>query len=258
MLIFFVACTDGVLPDAAVSDDEVVLRSSCPDCSDSYLQGLMFDHTDNSCDFGFQIRLASGAKVSQVVWDFGDGNTATTDPSQLDFDSVEHPYTETGQYTVTVTVYYINGCCEMATVDVKCERLCAYFLCYEDYFSQFGCTSGVTVKIDGVPTTINFLDENGEPYSISNNAGNFNTLAAALADIANQLGVEFYVNDPGIGANCKKGDVDFDLGLFFVDSGVEFVSLNGADDSDCDNPQSGNAGEPSVDFFRKCEGLDVE
>lgn len=58
-------------------------------------------------NFSTSVVAESGATVSRVVYDFGDGETQTvTDPGQ----KVSHTYAEAGDYTAKVTVYFsVNG-----------------------------------------------------------------------------------------------------------------------------------------------------
>ncbi len=69
-------------------------------------------NTDNVCvGDTAHFSVTSNLDIDHVDWDFGDGNTATTqpDPSDLKTAEAEHVYTQDGNYTVSATIHTVNG-----------------------------------------------------------------------------------------------------------------------------------------------------
>jgi len=64
--------------------------------------------------------IYASSPVDHVDWDFGDGNTGTSTASQPNTRSiVSHQYTAPGTYTVTATVYLVNGAVRTLTYQIE-------------------------------------------------------------------------------------------------------------------------------------------
>lgn len=79
--------------DNTAMDSVVVIQSNIKYSVDASCNSSTFAFSNNSC---------VGANPATYLWDFGDGNTATTQ-------NATHTYTTPNQYTVTLTVTDANG-----------------------------------------------------------------------------------------------------------------------------------------------------
>jgi gliding motility-associated-like protein len=92
-------------------------------------------------NFSDQSTIASG-NINGWVWDFGDGNTANTQNPQ-------HCYTQTGVYTVSLTVYSAVGCADSLTINNM-------ITVYPVPVASFSATPQTTTVLQ---PTVNFTDQ---------------------------------------------------------------------------------------------------
>ncbi len=178
-------------------------------------------------------------KQPKRSWTLDMGNGTIISSDQNGSDKVNYCYSNSGNYTITLTYSNGGGANWLVTISTqKCQKKCDYWLCLTDYYGAFGCSNGITVRVNGVVQNIPFTK------SVSNTSYGVNDLIAELKLIANNLGVT-YVNFAPQLLTCHKGP-GITHGHFFLNSPVEFLTLYG--DSSCAMPQNPNAGLPSVNW----------
>lgn len=86
-------------------------KDSCSRCINLCVNQVPFcwanysiNPVDNYHTFTFKAESSDGLAVAGYYWDFGDGNTSTEGPE------VTYTYSEVGQYTVCLTIVYVNEC----------------------------------------------------------------------------------------------------------------------------------------------------
>lgn len=217
--------------------DNVVLT-----CSNNLITGITADQL-RDCTYNFAIQLAGDVTIDQIQWNFGDGSSSMSRQPT-------HTYASSGNYQVSVTTVDDEGCCNVLTTQVSCDqeaKNCAYYLCHTDFYHEFGCSCGVTVSNNGVIQDIPFTD------CVSNNSYGIYDLINEFEIIAATLGVEFRTSYPEI-KTCTKGDADLPIGYFFIDSGIQFLTLYG-DDTSCPMPQSSSdtSTNDPMGWIHECE-----
>ena len=80
----------------------VVSKNSCDMLQKTAVQGQ-----DNTYQFTTKATVGNGAKVSRVVYDFGDGSATVTQSDAAA--AVTHTYSKSGTFTAKVTVFVVNA-----------------------------------------------------------------------------------------------------------------------------------------------------
>jgi gliding motility-associated-like protein len=98
----------------------MIARQGLPPFNQSYfsqiggLQNLAVEITQN-------LEINSKYSFSSIDWDFGDGTTAVTypdNPPDNTHSSIQHTFTEPGNYTVTAIIHLDRGCVVNASMEV--------------------------------------------------------------------------------------------------------------------------------------------
>ena len=211
-------------------------------CGSSLSAGFYFVNIDKCC---VDLLIKNYEPKREWILDMGNGTIINSDINGSD--KVSYCYTSSGQYKLRLK--YINpngsmpGAEENLIIDTQeCIKRCDYYLCLEEYYGQFGCSNGITVKVNGVIQDIPFTK------SISNASWGSNDLIAEFTAIASNLGITYVNYAPQI-KTCNKGP-SITYGHFFLDSEVEFLTLYG--DGSCPNPQNPNAGNAEKNWDNNC------
>ena len=175
-------------------------------------------------------------EVQGLTWIVDMGNNKDKVYSIAGQNVVSHVcYEDPGYYTVTLQYFDAND-------DVVIEYTrniyipetgcgtgpCSYWVCFTDYYNYFGCVESVTYKINGI--TYTYILPNGP---VSNTSYGVGLLIQELNQLAINLDVQ-YANYSAEHEVCKKGTAmnsPVIHGHFFLNSDVEFISLNGAPDN---------------------------
>ncbi len=203
--------------------------------------------------------------------DFGDGNII----SYLEGEDVssQHCYNDIGSFNISITYFDEDDNIvsiyerQIIITDASCGNPPVhrnYFLCFEDYYGNFGCVKSITYKdLNGIE--IEYLFPNGP---VTNTSYGVNLLISEMADFAqNHLNGVKYSNVQIDVQECTKDDNDpntppnpaYLIGHFLLDCPYEILRFNASPDnvqcmpSSCPiTPlcqQSPNAGAPYVNFF---------
>jgi hypothetical protein len=216
--------------------------------SASYSYAVNIAHCSSLVSNGFHYVTVTECCVEVLIinkqpkrsWTLNMGNGTIIYSDQNGSDKVNYCYSTSGNYTITLTYSGGGGAIWLVNISTqKCQKKSDYWLCLTDYYGAFGCSAGITVKINGVVQNIPFTK------SVSNASYGVNDMIAELTLIANNLGVT-YVNYAPQLLTCHKGP-GITHGHFFLNSPVEFLTLYG--DNSCTLPQYPNAGSPSVPWL---------
>lgn len=139
-------------------------------------------------------------------------------------------YDEPGYYFVTLSYFDSND--DLVTEYVRSIYIpdtgcgsgpCSYWLCLTDYYNLFGCAKSVTYKINGVE--YEYIFPNGP---VSNTSYGVGLLIQEMSQLATTLGVQ-YANFNEF-ETCLK-DPGIVHGHFFLNTNIEFISINAAPDN---------------------------
>ena len=139
-------------------------------------------------------------------------------------------YDNPGYYTVTLNYYDSNNDIVHTYVriiyipDTGCGKgPCSYWLCFTDYYNLFGCAKSVTYKNNGIE--YEYIFPNGP---ISNTSYGVGLLIQEMNQLAATLDVQ-YANFNSLYTCVKNTGIVH--GHFFLNTNIEFISLNAAPDN---------------------------
>jgi hypothetical protein len=192
-----------------------------------------------NCDGGFcNYMVGEGCCVTVCVeeiqgltWEVDMGNNKDYVYSIPGENVVSHTcYEDPGYYTVTLKYFDSNNDIVHTYIrniyipETGCgSGPCSYWVCFTDYYNYFGCVESVTYKLNGIE--YEYVFPNGP---ISNTSYGVGLLIQEMYQLATNLGIQ-YANFDDLEI-CKKNEAVVH-GHYFLNTSIEFISLNAAPDN---------------------------